>query len=72
MKVVRNLPERIQEKLASMPEYRQGVHKVVAILDDGAEIHNVFIAWDSEVIRVGDSEEIDFDPGRVVDVRRCI
>lgn len=69
MQVVRDLPERIQEKLATMPEYRQGVHRVVATLDDGTEIRDVFVAWGSEVVRVGESEEIDFDPGRVVEVR---
>lgn len=69
MRVVRNLPEHIQEKLATMPEYRQGVHRVVVTLDDGAEIHDVFVAWGSEVVRVGENDEISFDPGRVVEVR---
>ncbi len=69
MKIVRDLPDSIQEQLASLPEYRQGVHKIVAVLDDGTEIRDVFVAWGSEVIRVGDSEDIRFDPGRMVEVR---
>ena len=70
MQVIRDLPDTIQEKLATIPEYRHGVHRVVVTLDDGTEIHDVFVAWGSEVIRVGEDERINFDPGLVVDIRR--
>jgi len=69
VRVIRDLPDFIQEQLSNLPEYRMGVHRVVAILDDGSEFHNVHVAWAREVVRVGASEDIPFDPGRVVAVR---
>jgi hypothetical protein len=64
-----NLPENIQERINDMPEYSYGCNRVIVTLDDGREISDVYVAWAKEVVRVGKSEKISFDPSRVVDVR---
>lgn len=69
IEVVRALPEDIQDRVADMPEHSYGVTRVVVILDDGTEIPDVYVAWAKEIVKVGTSEKISFDPGRVVDVR---
>ena len=63
------LPLRIQEKIATFPEFSYGTHRVTLILDDGTEILEVFVAGSDEIIRVGTKEEFSFDITRVVDVR---
>jgi hypothetical protein len=70
VEIVRTLPEEIQDRVSSMGEHSYGVTKVVVTLDDGTKIREVYIAWGTEVVRVGKSEKIPFDPSRVVDVRR--
>jgi hypothetical protein len=67
--IVKALPESIQERINSFPESSYGAHRVTVILDDGTEFHQVYVAGGSEVVRVGRSERIPFDPSRVVDVR---
>ena len=69
VQVVRVLPNFIQEKIAGFPESSYGAHRVTVVLDDGTEVHDVYVAGNDEVVRVGRSEAIPFDPGRVVDVR---
>ena len=66
------LPEHIQEIIASMPEYKYGVNLVTVTLDDGKEIPDVYVAWAKEVVKVGNSEAIPFDPSRVVSARSQI
>ena len=67
--VIRDLPKHIQEQINSFPESSYGVNRVTVILDDGTEYRTVYVAWAREVVRVGDSERIPFDPARVVQVR---
>lgn len=64
------LPKNIQDKISEMPEHRYGVHKVILVLDDGTEIYDAYVAWGSEVIKIGDTDEVSFDLARVVDARR--
>ena len=69
MVVVTDLPEHIQDQIASFPESSYGAHRVTVILDDGTAYHDVYVAGSNEVVRVGKSEHIPFDPARVVQVR---
>lgn len=69
MQVVKALPPAIQDRVADMPEHSYGITRVVVTLDDGTEIRDVHVAWAKEVVKVGSSETIPFDPSRVVDVR---
>ena len=62
------LPITIQEPLAHLPEHSYGAVRVTVVLDDGSSISDVYVAWGSEVVRVGDRADIPFDPSRVVEV----
>jgi hypothetical protein len=66
----RDLPKQLQDKVAEMPEYSYGVHRVIAILDDGTKVYDVFIGWAKEIVKVGISEQVPFDPARIIDVQR--
>lgn len=68
MSMSRELPEHLQEKILNMPEFSYGVNRVVVTLDDGSEISDVYVAWGKEIIKVGSSDEINFDTSRIVDV----
>jgi hypothetical protein len=65
----RELPGPLQQKVAEMPEYSYGVNRVVAVLDNGSEIHDVYIGWASTIVKVGGSTVIPFDVAHIVDVR---
>ena len=69
LEILRDLPEVIQDQVAAMPECSYGVTRVVVTLDDGTDIPDVLVGWAQEVLKVGGSEKISFDPGRVVAVR---
>jgi len=68
--VMKELPKHLQDKVATMPEYSYGVNRVVVTLDDGTRVRDVFIGWAKEIVKVGTSEEIPFDPARIVDVEK--
>lgn len=63
------IPEQLQAKISAMPESSYGVNLVTVVLDDGTEIRHVHVAWGVEIVRVGDSTKVPFDPIRIVDVR---
>ena len=62
------LPDLIKDKIAEMPEYSYGVNKVIVELDDGRKYDEVFVGWSEEIIKVGTSIVVPFDPSRVVNV----
>ncbi|MBK8402494.1 MAG: hypothetical protein IPL29_16055 [Propionivibrio sp.] len=62
------LPDFIKEKVLVMPEYRQGTNKIRVLLKDGRKYIAVFVAWGSEIVKVGDSTDIPFDAADIVDV----
>jgi hypothetical protein len=66
----RTIPEHLREKVNSMPEFSYGVARVRVTLDDGSQWSDVFVAWGGEIVKVGTSEEIPFDPSRIVSVER--
>jgi len=70
MSVNRNIPEKFQDELNAMPESSYGAARIRVTLDDGSKIDDVFVAWGSEIVRVGTMEEIPFDPKRIVFVER--
>jgi hypothetical protein len=63
------LPAKFEDAIAAMPEYSYGAHRVVVTLDDGTKVWDVFVAAYNEIVKVGTSTEIPFDPNRVVEVR---
>jgi hypothetical protein len=60
------LPNRLQDKTALMPEYSYGVTKIRVTLDDGSRLYDMFIAWGNEIAKVGTGEVIPFDSSRIV------
>lgn len=66
----RIIPEKFRDKVNAMPESGYGVTRICVTLDDGSKFDNVFVAWGSEIVKVGTSEEIPFDPARIVSVER--
>ena len=62
------LPDLIKDKIAEMPEYSYGVNKVTVELDDGRTYDEVFVGWGEEIIKVGTSMVVPFDPSRVIKV----
>ncbi len=64
-----DLPEHIQEQIASMPEFSYGINRVVVALKDGTEVSNVYVAWAKEIVKVGESEKVSFAASQVVSVR---
>lgn len=66
----RNIPEKFQDQVNAMPESGYGVTRIRVTLDDGTKFDDVFVAWGSEIVKVGTSEQIPFDPSRIVSVER--
>jgi hypothetical protein len=64
----RQLPERFRDLVSAMPEYSYGATRIRVTLDDGSQIDDVFVAWGSEIVNVGVSNDICFDPSRIVAV----
>ena len=70
MSANRTIPKHLQEKVNAMPEASYGVTKVRVTLDDGSQYGDVFVAWGSEIVKVGTSQDVPFDPSRIVSVER--
>ena len=66
-----SFPDAIKDQIAEMPEYSYGVNRVTVELDDGTWYDEVYVAWGEEIIQVGNSKTIPFEPGRVVKVKNC-
>jgi len=64
------LPSKFEKKILEYPEYSYGVTRIVVTMDDGNEFSDVFVAWGKEIVKVGSSEDVPFDPLRIIDVRR--
>ena len=64
------LPPKFEEEVLEYPEYSYGVARIVVTLDDEIECRDVFVAWGKEIVKVGSSEDVPFDPSRIVAVRR--
>ena len=66
--MTKKLSQELKDKVLEMPEYRQGVNKVRVRLKDGTIYRNVFIAWGSEIVKVGDSTNIPFITGDILEI----
>jgi len=62
------LPAFLKEKVLSLPEYRQGAHKVRVTLKNGTKYSSVFIAWGDEIVKVGSSVNVPFNVDDIVEV----
>ena len=64
----RVIPEAFREQVLAMPEYSRGVTRIRLRLADGSRFSDVFVAWGTEVVKVGASEGVPFDPSEIVAV----
>jgi hypothetical protein len=64
------LPSKFEEQVLEYPEYSYGVTRIVVTMDDGNEFRDVFVAWGKEIVKVGASVAVPFDPTKIVAVRR--
>jgi hypothetical protein len=64
------IPEVLQEQVQAMPEYGYGVTRICVTLADGSRFSDVFVAWGIEIVKVNASEDIPFDPSKIVAVER--
>jgi len=66
--MTKELSRELEDKVREMPESSYGAHKVKVRLKDGTIYHSVFIAWSSEIVKVGDSTSIPFDASDIVEI----
>jgi hypothetical protein len=64
-----DIPSQFEDRILQMPESSYGVTRVIVTLEDGTELGDVFVAWGKEIVKVGSSETIPFDPNKIVNVR---
>lgn len=62
------ISQELKDRVLEMPEYRQGVNKVWVRLRNGTIYHNVFIAWGSEIVKVGEGTDIPFDAEDIIEL----
>jgi hypothetical protein len=67
------IPARLAEKAAGLPESSYGATTVTIVLTDGRRIADVVLAWGMQIVRVGDMfiekpEQLGFELGAVQDV----
>ncbi len=64
------VPEKFHDQVMAIGEYSYGVTRIRVTLDDGSRFSDVFVAWGNEIVKVGTSAEIPFDPTKIVSVER--
>ncbi|MCP3956072.1 MAG: hypothetical protein GY697_28235 [Desulfobacterales bacterium] len=50
------LPQHLKDKVSDFPEWSHGANRVTLILSDNRKIKNVFIAWGSEIVKIGNKQ----------------
>ena len=63
------VPAKFEAEILLFPEHSYGVTRIAVLLDDGRWVNDVFVAWGKEIVRVGMSDSIPFDPGKIIKVR---
>ena len=67
------LPHQLADKTAGFPESSYGANRVTLVLADGRRISEVFLAWGTEIVKVGPRavaapEDLSFALSDIVDV----
>jgi hypothetical protein len=68
-----SLPAQLADKAASFPESSHGTNRVTLVLADGRQVHEVFLAWGREIVRIGGkaishTDDLGFRITDIVDV----
>jgi hypothetical protein len=61
------LPDDLQDKIASFPEYSMGAHKICVVLKDGRRYEDVIVGG-GEIVKVGGKSQIPFNTGDIMDI----
>lgn len=69
VKFSNQIPEKFIDQISQMPETSYGATRVEVTMEDGEIFRDVVVAWGVEIVRVGKSTKIPFDPNRIVSVR---
>jgi len=70
MDTTRMIPKHLQEEVRQMPEYSYGATRVRVTLSDSRVFSDVFVAWGTEIVKDGTSEEVLFDASKIVKVAK--
>lgn len=67
------LPQKFADKTAGFPESSYGANCVTLVIADGRRVHEVFLAWSTEIVKIGSRavtspEDLGFAVGDIVDV----
>jgi len=67
------LPQKLADKTVGFPESSYGANRVTLVLADGRRISEVFLAWGTEIVKVGaravaTPEDLSFAVTDIVDV----
>jgi len=67
------LPESISDKVKNFPEYRMGANRVKLVLKNGAVINDVYIAWSTSIVKIGNklvesSDQLNFEVDDIYEV----
>jgi hypothetical protein len=65
---MKEIPSIFEDKVLHFPECSYGVTKTVVILANERGIRDVFIAWDKEIARVGETKDVPFNPTTNVNI----
>jgi len=63
------IPSKFEDEISQFPEHSYGVTRISVLLEDGKRINDVFVAWGKEIVRVGTSKTIPFDPEKIIEVK---
>ncbi len=70
MSMNRKIPDQFQDQILAMPEYKYGATRIRVFLDDDRIFTDVYVAWGTEIIKVGASEKLPFDPLQIIRVEK--
>lgn len=67
------LPEQFTDKTIGFGECSYGTNRVTLVLADGRRVHEVFLAWGTEIVKIGTRavaapEDLDFALADIVDI----
>jgi hypothetical protein len=68
-----NLPAQFKDKTIGFGECAYGTNRATLVLADGRRVHEVFLAWGTEIVKIGTRavagpEDLDFALADIVDI----
>jgi hypothetical protein len=71
--MILSLPDQLADKAAGFGEISYGATRATLLLADGRRIHEVYLAWGREIVKIGgraitQPEELGFQLADIVDV----